>query len=414
MKAARFLTQPELVQQEFRRELISIADWWVQYAVDNERGGFYGEIGVDNRPNVNAPVGIILLSRILWFFSETVCHLRQFGVDVGAYEAAAERAYKTLLRDFVDADFGGVYWEVDASGKPSATKKQIYAQAFTIYAISAYFKMSANAAALNFAWQLFDLIEQKGIDKQYQGYLEAFTRDWGVIDDLRLSEKDLNYPKSQNTHLHILEAYTALHAVDPQTKSEKALRVNIELFDKFMINKSNFHLRMFMELDWQDRSPGFTYGHDIEAAWLIARGLEVLGDSSYSEAITPSLLGIASTTLNEALGEWGQIKDAFDAATQSINADHVWWVQAEAMVGFLYAYQQAGDEAYIAAAEGLWAFINKYQRDLTGGEWLWLSTLNTETSHVPNYKAGFWKCPYHNGRAMIEADNYLQKIRAQS
>jgi mannobiose 2-epimerase len=393
-----------LLQQEFRAELSAIADWWATYSPDHEQGGFYGEIGTDNHPVKEASKGIILNARILWFFSEVAQEL-----DDPRYRECATRAYDYIVAHFFDTEFGGVYWELDAAGKPINTKKQIYAQAFTIYALVAYFQLTKDEAALARALDCFALVERYGIDRVNEGYLEAFTREWAAIDDLRLSEKDLNYPKSQNTHLHILEAYTTLYQAHASETVAAALRYNIEMFDRYMIDRSNHHLRMFMDLQWKDFSPGYTYGHDIEASWLIAKALESLGDKQYAQSLTPTLIKVAEVTLNEAVGEQGQVVDSYDFASGTTNPDTVWWVQAEALVGFLFAYVTTGDARYYAAATNIWGFIKQYQIDHQHGEWFWLSTLPSQ-AQSSYYKVGFWKCPYHNGRAMMEAIRYLQTI----
>ncbi|QEY17009.1 hypothetical protein D0C16_14115 [Cellvibrio sp. KY-GH-1] len=404
-RAAMYSTDhAALLQQEFRSELIAIANWWATHSPDQERGGFYGEIDAHNHPVKEASKGIILNARILWFFSEVAQEL-----DDPRYRECAMRAYDYIVAHFFDAEFGGVYWELDASGNPLNTKKQIYAQAFTIYALVAYFQLTKNDAALARALECFELVERYGIDGVNQGYLEAFTREWMAIDDLRLSEKDLNYPKSQNTHLHILEAYTTLHQAHPAREINAALRDNIEMFDQYMIDRSNHHLRMFMDLQWNDFSPGYTYGHDIEASWLIAKALESLGDEGYTQTLTPTLIKLAEVTLQEAVGDYGQVIDSYDFATNAINGDTVWWVQAEALVGFLYAYTTTDDQRYYAAASNVWEFIKQYQIDQQNGEWFWLSNLDAPDQNC-YYKAGFWKCPYHNGRAMIEAICFLSRI----
>ena len=392
------------LQQEFRDELIAIADWWSTHKVDQEQGGFYGEIAADNQPVKNASKGIILNARILWFFSEAAQ-----AVDNPVYRNCAVRAYDYLVAHFFDCEHGGVYWELDASAVPINTKKQVYAQAFTIYALCAYHQLTGDAQALARALECFNLVELHAIDREREGYLEAFTREWGLIDDLRLSDKDLNYPKSQNTHLHILEAYTTLHQAHPAPEIKAALKYNIAMFDKYMIDKNTHHLRMFMDLEWNDFSPGYTYGHDIEASWLIAKALESLGDAAYTEALTPTLIRIAQVTVDEAIGTEGQVIDSYDFATQRTNVDTVWWVQAEALVGFLYAYSITGEAQFYRAAENVWQFIKTHQIDREQGEWFWLSRLHKKNSD-PYYIVGFWKCPYHNGRAMMEAIRYLQKL----
>jgi len=404
MKAVSLPVRFAPLQQEFRAELIAIADWWAAHTVDHEQGGFYGEIAADNQPVKNASKGIILNARILWFFSEVAQE-----VDNPVYRNCAMRVYHYVIAHFFDNEHGGVYWELDAAAVPSNTKKQVYAQAFTIYALCAYYQLTRDEQALSRALECFKLVEQYAIDHQHEGYLEAFTREWGVMDDLRLSEKDLNYPKSQNTHLHILEAYTTLYQAHPVPEVKAALKYNIQMFDKYMIDKNTHHLRMFMDLEWKDFSPGYTYGHDIEASWLIAKALESLDDAAYTAELTPTLIKIAQVTVNEAIGEHGQVIDSYDFSTKKINADTVWWVQAEALVGFLYAYTTTGEEQYYVAAENIWEFIKTYQIDQQQGEWFWLSTLNGRNTDS-YYKVGFWKCPYHNGRAMMEAVRYLQKL----
>ncbi len=402
MNASSFSIQSTRLQTECRQELIAIADWWVNHTQDQELGGFYGEVSVDNSPVKQANKGVILNARILWFFSEVAGE-----IDNPDYKAAADRAYFYMMNYFVDKEYGGVYWELDASGKPANTKKQIYAQAFVIYALCAYYKLNHNSDALKQALNLFALIEKNAIDHSNQGYLEAFTREWNLIDDLRLSDKDLNYPKSQNTHLHIMEAYTSLYELVSDAAIGSALRYNIEMFDRFMIDRKTNHLRMFMDMQWQDFSPGFTYGHDIEAVWLIAMALETLGDKKYFDCLFPDLLAIAKTNLQEALAEDGHLMDAYDFASQTISDVSVWWVQAEALVGYLYIYSVTKEEQYFFVAENIWRFIKRHHIDSQNGEWFWLSNLDDQ-SLQPDYKAGFWKCPYHNGRAMMEVMRLLK------
>ena len=388
---------------ESREVLIRIADWWLEYSQDFTQGGFFGEIANNNAPVINANKGVILNTRILWFFSEVADLL-----ESDAYKQAADRAYEYLRDYFVDQEFGGVYWELNAQGQVVNNKKQIYAQAFAIYALSSYYKLTQDSSALQLALSLFELIETRGIDKEHQGYLEAFTREWNSLDDWRLSNKDLNFPKSQNTHLHILEAYTSLYQLVSSSLIEDALRYNIQMFDAYMIDRKTGHLRMFMDLQWQDHSPGFTYGHDIEAAWLIGLALDVLGDQTLQQRILPDLINIAEVNYLSARTDSGQIKDGFDFATQIENTDSVWWVQAEALVGYLYAWQWTKDEKYFVAAEAVWNFIKQHQIDTQNGEWFWLSKKD-DASRQSDYKAGFWKCPYHNGRAMMEVIRLLGK-----
>ncbi len=403
MNVASFPNHFSGLQLEFRQELIAIADWWLKNTIDHEQGGFYGEVAADNVPVKHASKGIILNSRILWFFSEAA---RELQAD--EYRQAAQRAYDYIVTYFFDKEHGGVYWELDAQGNPINTKKQVYAQAFTIYALTAYYQLTQDEQALAQALACFELLESKTIDREREGYLEAFTREWGVIEDVRLSDKDLNFPKSQNTHLHILEAYTTLNKIHPTPEIAAALRYNIALFDKYIIDKDTYHLRMFLDNNWKDHSPGFTYGHDIEASWLIAKALESLGDDAYTKALMPTLIKITEVTLTEGMGANDYVIDAYDFASKMHLPDIVWWVQAEALVGFLFAYSETKEEKYLNAAETIWAFIKNFQIDKKNGEWFWFANTGNSKGHE-HYKVGFWKCPYHNGRAMMEVAQYLSK-----
>ena len=389
---------------EFQQELMAIGDWWIAHAIDREQGGFYGEIRPDNTPVKTATKGIVLNTRILWFFSEVAAV-----VDKPAYRDAAVRAYDYLVECFLDKDLGGVYWELNAQGKPVNTKKQTYAQAFAVYALCSYYKLTSDEQAMAHALDCFALLEEKTIDRVNEGYFEAFTREWGKMDDVRLSDKDLNYPKSMNTHLHVLEAYTTLNKAKPSEQIKQALRYNIDCFDKYLINKDNGHLRMFLNETWEDFSPGYTYGHDIECSWLLSKALNSLNDSQVTQRMTPSIIKLADITLQEAMGEHGEVLDAFDFASGEKQTERVWWVQAEALVGFLNVYTLTRDERYLTLANNVWAFIKHYQRDSQHGEWLWLSTLDVDHGEEA-YKVGFWKGPYHNGRAMLEAINFIKKI----
>ncbi|WP_232305559.1 AGE family epimerase/isomerase [Gilvimarinus polysaccharolyticus] len=385
----------------FNKQLDDIAQWWLSYAQDQAQGGFYGEVSDDNIARTDADKGIVLNTRILWFFSEAAVFTGNMD-----YRAIADRAYQYLCEYFFDREYGGFYWSLSPGGEVEQSKKQVYAQAFSIYALSAYYELSKNSSALKMALDCFTLIEENCIDTEGEGYYEAYTREWGKIEDVRLSEKDLNYPKTMNTHLHVLEAYTKLYQVHPDKKVAQALAYGIDLFDKYMIDHDSYHLHMFLDDSWQDHSPGITYGHDIECSWLLCKALKVLDDPSRNERLLPVIIKLAKTCQREAIGEHGEVIDAYSWVTESYHEERVWWVQAEALVGFLSAYKLSGDESFLNTAQDIWSFIDTYQIDHDKGEWRWRSTLDAPDGSR-NYKAGFWKGPYHNGRAMIEAAKLL-------
>ncbi|WP_206485957.1 AGE family epimerase/isomerase [Thalassotalea sp. G2M2-11] len=393
--------------QSVREELDNIANWWMDNTLDRQHGGFIGEM--DHLGNIvkGANKGIILNSRILWFFSELAIFSGQED-----HKKVAERAFEYFMTYFDDRVYGGALWELSAEGEFVHGKKQTYAQCFSIYALSAYYKLTQSVKALVKANEYFELIEKHARDRVNGGYVEASTRDWLSIEDFRLSEKDLNVPKSMNTHLHVLEAYASFYQINPTEKTEEALRHVIEIFVENIVDQQSGHQKLFFDMTWKDKSSAFSYGHDIEASWLLWEAVELLGDEAVKITVKPIVLQLASACLAEAIGDQGQVCDEFDFTTQRRHQSSEWWVQAEALVGFMNAYYLTANTQYLDVCKPIWQFINHYHLDKENGEWHWLSS-NDTSSLSSGYKVGFWKAPYHNGRAMMELCRLFKIIEAK-
>lgn len=391
----------EALKQEFSDELKRIADWWGTIMLDNRNGGFIGTVDAQNRRIPEADKGIILNTRILWFFSDLV----YFGGDACA-KAMAKRAFDYLCEYFYDHEQGGFFWSVNAKGELVDGKKQTYAQAFALYGLTSYYRITKDEKALDLAHKTFEIIEQRCHDDKHGGYLEAFTRDWQGIEDMRLSEKDANLPKSQNTHLHILEAYTNLHNIAPSEISERALRRCIDYFMTRIVDTDTWHLRMFMDEQWQDFSEAYSFGHDIEFSWLLHKALKALKDEELNQRLLPAVMSLAQTCFDEGRGADGEVLDEFDLKQQKAHPQSCWWVQAEALVGFLNAYHLSSENHFYQAFIEVWNYTKKEHFDLDGGEWHWLA-LKDQGENYQECKACFWKAPYHNGRAMMEVIKLL-------
>ncbi len=370
---------------------------------DKVHGGFYGAADFRGVPDPMEDKGIILNARILWSFSAAFNHTGN-----NQYKDMAQRAWEYLTAHFEDKSCGGYYWKTDYSGRATETRKQTYAQAFVIYAFAEYYKAAKQKEVLDRALSLFGLLEQHARDKHQGGYWEALSREWKEIPDVRLSDKDLNEKKSLNTHLHVLEAYTALYQVAPSRHLGQSLRDLIELFPKYLINP-NGHLNLFFDGQWQLKSHTISYGHDIEASWLLMEAAEALDDPSLKQGIGTLSLHMAQTFLNEAMAPEGGVLNETNTITGHTDTDRHWWVQIEAMVGLVRAYQQSGSEPYLETAVAIWTYIKTCFLDHQNGEWHWLIGANgvADTSQV---KAGFWKCPYHNTRGCMEITTCLQDI----
>lgn len=385
----------KLKKEVFEELTQNILPFWMTKMKDENCGGYFGRITGQNRLVKDAPKGGILNARILWTFSSAALHLKN-----ETYLTEAKRAKEYLFRNFFDNEFGGTYWMLNADGTPADTKKQIYSQAFFIYALTEYYRVSGDEEALDRAKQLFRLIEKHSFDNLKNGYFEAYSRNWVLLDDLRLSEKDANEKKTMNTHLHILEAYTNLYRVWKDNLLEKQLKNLIHLFLDKIINKDTHHLDLFFDEDWNCKSSIYSYGHDIEASWLLDEAAVVLNDAETLAKVRGVILRVADAAA-EGFRENGALMNEKNVAENHLDSNSDWWPQAEAMVGFFNTFQLSDNQAYLEKVNKSWAFINANIIDKEHGEWYWSVSIDG-TKDTQNDKAGFWKCPYHNGRMCIE------------
>ena len=386
---------------ELDRECLSILKWWMEHSIDRTNGGFYGKIDNNNTVIEEAPKGSVLNSRILWTFSAAYHHYKN-----PSYLQTATRAFEYISNHFIDPVFSGVYWSVDAFGNPLDTKKQVYAIAFALYGTSEYYLASGDEKALQTATSLYNAIEEHSRDKIKGGYLEAFSREWNDLPDLRLSAKDSNEKKTMNTHLHILEAYSNLYKAWPDAKLKEHITELLQLFAQYFIDKETGHLILFFNEDWRSKHTLVSYGHDIEAAWLLQEAAIIIGDKDLIEEIkhlSEKLAISAARGLDIDGGLWYER----DITSNHLIEEKHWWPQAEAMVGFYNVWANTGQPSYLQHSLNSWAFTQEYILDKQRGEWYW--GIKEDYSIMPGEdKAGLWKCPYHNGRACLELMKRIQ------
>lgn len=367
----------------------NILPFWSERMVDTEHGGFYGRIDGHNILHPQAEKGAVLNARILWTFAGATRILHRM-----PYRILAARAKDYLLTRFIDLQYGGVYWSLNADGSPLDTKKQTYAIAFAIYGLAEYYRATQDQEALDAAIRLFEDLEAHAYansqEPRANGYIEALTRDWQPIADMRLSESDENGSRTMNTHLHVLEAYTNLFRVWKDERVAHQLRVLIDIFANRLFNPETGHLGLFFDDEWKPLNEKigkcenkFSPGHDIEAAWLLREALLVLGDQELLQQTLPVCRRLAV------------------AARDGILKETQWWCYAEAVVGYVDQYQDIHDPHQWQMAEKALAFIESHLLDCEQGEWFW-SVLPDGTPDRNNDKAGFWKCPYHNSRMCYE------------
>jgi mannobiose 2-epimerase len=379
-----------------------IMPFWMKYMPDDAQDGFKGLINNDLSDDPGAPKGLILNARILWAFSAVFNHEGN-----EAHLAMAKRAADYINKFFYDSEFGGYYWMLDSSGEMKQGKKQIYAQAFVLYAFTEYFVATQDNEYLEKAKEIFKLIEQHAFDNNGNGYLEAFDRNWQPVEDLRLSEKDMNVAKTMNTHLHVLEAYTSLFRVWPDPQLSDRISNLIDIFLQHFIRKDDYHFELFFDEDWNSKSTEISYGHDIEGSWLLYEAAEVLKDEDRLTLVADIAVKMTDAGLKGLNQDKGLDHETHRGVPS--NGQTEWWAQAEAIVGCLNTFQLTGDEYYLQVAEGLKNFTEKYFVDHNSGEWYF--RLDPERKPILSYeKAGFWKCPYHNSRMCLEINRRITLI----
>ncbi len=389
-------------RQELENELKNILAFWMKHTIDKEFGGFYGKIDNQNKVYKDAPKGAVLNSRILWSFSAAYNLTRN--ID---YLQTAARAFNYIKECFIDKKYGGVYWSVDYTGKALDTKKQIYALSFAIYGLSEYYKSSKDEEAKSIAIDLYHAIVKYSYDAVNGGYIEALTREWSDIGDLRLSDKDANEKKSMNTHLHVLEGFANLYIIWPNEELKQKIEELINNFLDHIIDKKTNHLNLFFDEQWQVRSNIISYGHDIEAAWLIQEAAEIIDNKLLVEKVKKHSVKIADAAA-EGLDKDGGLWYEYDAGEDHLIKEKHWWPQAESMIGFFNAWQITAHRSYLERSLNSWQFTQQHILDKAMGEWVWGVT--EDYAAIDKEKVGIWKCPYHNSRACIEIIKRINKM----
>ena len=386
----------EKLKNELQAELTqNIMPFWLNKMVDHRHGGFLGRIDGHGNPVPDAEKGAVLNARILWAFAAAY---RVLGKP--EYLEAATRAKDYFMAHFIDPQEGGVFWNLDAQGRPLDTKKQTYALGFAIYGLSEYARATGDEVALQQAKDLYADIERYAFDSLNNGYVEALTRNWQPIADMRLSDKDENGSRTMNTHLHILEPYTNLYRVWRTPQLAERIANLIDIFLTHLLNPQTNHLDLFFNDYWEGRRNIQSFGHDIEAVWLLHEAALELGQPAVLAKVEKAIKAIAKAA-DEGLQADGSMVYERWTDTGKVDTQRQWWVMCECVIGHIDLYQHFGDTAALDIARRCWHYTRKHIVDREQGEWFWGCDENARPN-LADDKAGFWKCPYHNARMCLE------------
>ncbi|MEE4115856.1 MAG: AGE family epimerase/isomerase [Marinilabiliaceae bacterium] len=406
----------EKYRRAFEDELFNILQYWMHYSIEEDSSGFYGAVDLSNMPVRTANKSCVLNARILWTFAAAAK-----AYPGKAYKDIAHLAYKVVTEDFADMEEGGFYMELSSENEVVNDIKHTYAQAFVLYSFSKYYEFSPSGALLQKIKDLFSFLDSKTKDPENIGYLESFTRCWKFYEENRMA--DNNEPKSMNTHLHILEAYAAVYKVWKGELVKKRLTELLMIFINNIIRESG-HLGVFFSSDFQETKSSkevCSFGHDIEASWLIWEAAKTLGNQEILEQVKPLITKMADAVLRVAVDKDGGLFLESTRFGSHVRTNKHWWLQAETLVGFMNMFQLQGDPKYWETVKLSWDFIRRYVIDHQGGEWFakvnrlgvpyLLEPPDDPSPYYRNdWKVDPWKCPYHNGRAMLEMVERIDTI----
>lgn len=378
----------------------NLLPYWSTKMVDNVNGGFYGRINGTDQVFPNEDKGGILNARILWTYSAAYRVTKDT-----SYLRLATRAKDYILKHFIDREFGGAYRSVKATGEPSDTRKQTYTQSFFIYGLAEYSRATGDKMTLETAKEIYECFEKYALDKESNGYFEVFTREWQRSRDRLIGEKEDKDEKTMNTSLHLMEAYANLYRVWPDKRLEERLKNIVEIFLDKIVDRKTFHLISFMDRNWNPTSTVDSYGHDIEASWLIYEAAGLLNDPVLLKRAKGTCIKIADAAAEGIMAD-GSMIDEKNYVTDELRTNRSWWPQVETVVGYLNAFELTGDVRYLDYSINNWNYTKTHFVDTKNGGWY--PSVSPSGVAGKGDKGGFWTCPYHNGRMCLEVIERVQ------
>lgn len=397
--------QLKLLKEEVLSEHENILKFWEKNTLDEENGGFIGEIDSQMNKHPEADKGVILNARIIWAFSAGYIYTKK-----EEYLNLATRAYNYLLEKFYNHEKNGVYFMVDYEGNPTMDRNQIIAVAFVTYGFSEYYRATKNEEVLEYTLKLFNSLENYALDKEANGYFDAFSKDWEKLDDMRMYEGDKDAKKTMNANFHIMVAYANIYRAHKDNKVKNALKKLIEVFLNNILDKERGSCKLFFDENWNALKTDDNYGLDIEASWLLWDAAQVLGEKKIIDEVKPLVIKIVEHCLKYGYDKDGGMMNEGNDKNGVTNTYKSWWVQAESVIAFFNAYQITNESKYLANAFITWDFIKKYMIDYQYGEWFGTVSKDEHEPNMNESKIGPWKCPYHNSRMGLQIAERIDSI----
>jgi mannobiose 2-epimerase len=414
------------MEKSLKTELLDV---FYPRSLDTVNGGFLSDFTYDWQPGFPQNKMIVAQARHVWTSSNAAMF---FNDD--KYKKVAEHGYSFLRDKMWDNKYGGFYMIRNREGGPlgpaSADGKTAYGNAFAIYALTSYFRLTGDSSALELARQTFLWLEQHSHDPVYGGYFNNLTREGNLSekDNKSVARFDRSAPdgKDQNSSIHLLEAFTELYKVWPDSIVHRRVKEMLELIrDKIVKDKG--YLTLFMERDWTPisyldsaddiRKANFSmdhvsFGHDIETAYLMLEASQAI-ESGYDKKTLETAKKLVDHSIENGWdnskgglyneGYWFKGSDSITV----IDNSKVWWAQAEALNSLLLFSKLYPDEKkYYQDFQKQWEYMKTWLIDHEYGGWYYDGIDNNPESKKVN-KTSDWKVNYHESRSLMNCIEML-------
>ena len=377
-------------------------------------GGFHENYSLDWTRTAGNNKSIVYQSRLTWTSAEAA---RRFPAQADLYLAMTRRGAACLADKLWDKTGGGFYWQVNTHGQPTSDTKEMYGQSFGIYALAASYQASKDQATLDLAKKAFQWLEEHAHDTLNRGYVESIGADGKPATRGGASAVGAGAgQKSMNTSIHLLEALTGLYAVWPDPLLRTRVQEMLEICRDKIYSEPGY-LIQFLSADWKPARSPDSFGHDVEAGFLLVEAAEALGQ------VDPRAWTVARRLVDHAMqygwdNRLGGLYDtgamnAQGVVTGGLRTEKIWWVEAEHLNALLLLHEHWGKETtrYWDAFVKEWNWITRYQIDHTHGGW-W-PTVEADGTPASRAKADMWTECYHQARAMLTVSERLRKLAAE-
>ncbi len=382
--------------------------------VDEQGGGFHENYSLNWSRTAGNNKSIVFQGRLTWTSAQAA---RRFPAQAGLYLAMTRRGAACLADKLWDKTGGGFYWQVGANGQPITTTKQMYGHAFGMYALAASYQASKDQAALDLAKRAFQWLEEHAHDQVNQGYFENIDADGKPV--VRGGANVVGAAagqKSMNTSIHLLEALTGLYQVWPDPLLKTRVQEMLAICRDKIYSEPGY-LIQFLSADWKPTRSPDSFGHDVEAGFLMVEAAEALGQDdprawTAARHLVDHAMQYGWDSQLGGLYDSGAMNDA-GVVTGELRTEKIWWVEAEHLNALLLQHEHLCKETtqYWEAFIKEWDWITKYQIDPTNGGW-W-PTVHADGTPASRVKADMWTECYHQGRTMLNVSERLRKLAAE-